>query len=87
MKNLGYVNNACKSSVIDIFHLIQINKLKPPLFFRTLQYVCERTEKLIEKINKQQQTLFQSFDCRTKKKPRIDVDSDIEISGDEEHKQ
>ena len=49
--------------------------------------MCERTEKLIEKINKQQQTLFQSFDCRAKKKPRIDVDSDIEISDDEEHKQ
>ena len=87
MKNRGYVNNACKNSIIDTFHLTQINKLKPSLFYRTLQYLCERTQKLIEKTNKQQQSIFQSFDCRTKKKPRIDVDSDIEISDDEEHEQ
>ena len=45
------------------------------------------TQKSIEKTNKRQQTIFQSFDRRAKKKPRIDVDSNIEISNDEEHKQ
>ena len=32
-------------------------------------------------------SIFQSLDRRAKKKPRIDVDSDIEISNDEEREQ
>ena len=47
----------------------------------------ERIQKLIEKTNKRQYTIFQSFDRRTKKKPRIDVDSDLEISDNEQHEQ
>ena len=81
MKNRRYINNACKSSVIVIFHLS---------FHFSLEHykTCvERTQNSIGKTNKRQQTVFQSFDRCVKKKPRIDVDLDIEISDDEEHEQ
>ena len=50
--------------------------------------ICvKRTQKLIKKTNKRQQTIFHSFDCFVKKKRRIDVDLDIDISDVEEHEQ
>ena len=49
--------------------------------------MCRTDPKLNDKTNKLQQTIFQSLDRRAKKKPRIDVDSDIEISNDEEREQ
>ena len=87
MKNRGYINNDCKNSVIIIFHLSYINKLKPPLFFRTLQYMC-RTDPAVDWKNQQTAADYLLvIDHHAKKQSCTDVDSDIGISDDEEHEQ